>query len=278
MKEARDQKKWISMILLTMIVSIFLWGCVKKPSDVTIASEIDINNASKLDQKIIQLITENYIPYQFKENGITKGIAVEVVKVIFERLGYTVELTLLPWTRALQMVQDGQTDGIFSAYFSVERSAYMDYMKEPLAYDEQYVYTLADSKIVFDGSLDSLEPYRIGVLQDWFYGEDFATRVKDGSLMVETVTDLPINIQKLLDGRIDAIINPQINTSYYLKQLNLQEEIVQQPAPFRKPAGLFLAFTKSRGIDPNLRKSVDEELLKMKADGTYQEIVDRYTK
>lgn len=265
------------MLILVMVFSMAT-GCVKKPEDVTIKPKSKEMVASKLDQKVIQLVTESYIPYGFQENGIIKGLAVDVVNEAFKRQGYSVELQMLPWTRALQMVEDGDTDGIYCAFYSDERAVFMQYMEEPIAYEAQFVYTLKDSPVKFDGTLESLRPYRIGVLQDWFYGEEFAAAVTDGSLNVEKVTELTVNIQKLLDGRIDVLVNPHHSTLYYLKQMGVQDAVIEQPVPFREPSALYLGFTKKRFVDQNLIDAIDAELVKMKADGSYQAIVDRYTR
>lgn len=263
-------------ILMLMTVAVMSLGCVRKPPDVLVKPQSRQLVESKLDKKIIQLVTESYIPYGYEENGLVKGVAVDVVTEAFRRIGYNVELKMLPWTRALQMVEDGDTDGIFCAFYSDERAIFMDYLQEPLAYEAQYCYTLKDSSVVFDGTLDSLKPYRIGVIQDWYYGAAFDEAVKSGDFAVERVTDLSVNIQKLLDGRIDVIVNPRLSTLYYLKQMKIQDRVVEQTVPFREPTALYLGFTKKRFLDPALVRDIDTELAEMKADGTYQRIVDQY--
>lgn len=264
------------LILIAAVAAISL-GCLRKPPDVLVTSQSKPIVASKLDDKIIQLVTDSYIPYGFEENGVLKGVAVDIVQEMFKRRGYTVELQMLPWTRALQMVQDGDADGIFCAFYSDERAVYLDYMQEPLAYEAMYCYSLKNSSVRFDGTLESLGPYRVGVIQDWFYGEPFEQAVKNGDLHVQKVTDLSINIQKLLDGRIDVVLNPRAATQYYLKQMAVQDQIVEQPALFRDPTGLYLGFAKKRLTDQELVREMDAALLEMKKDGTYQKIVDRYT-
>ncbi len=263
-------------ILIVISLAMLSLGCVRKPPDVLVKPQSRQLVESKLDKKIVQLVTESYIPYGYEENGAVKGVAVDVVNEAFRRIGYTVELKMLPWTRSLQMVEDGDTDGIFCAFYSDERAVFMDYLKEPLAYEAQYCYTLKDSPVAFDGTLESLKPYRIGVIQDWYYGDAFDEALKNGAFHVESVTDLSINIQKLLDGRIDVIVNPRLSTLYYLKQMKIQDRVVEQAVPFREPTALYLGFTKKRLVDPALRRDLEAELAEMKADGTYQEIVDQY--
>lgn len=263
----------LSGLLLALLLSA---GCVRKPEDVLVRSKSKEIVASRLDEKVLMLATDNYIPYSFEENEEVRGIGVELVREGLRRLGYTAELSVLPWTRALQMTQDGDVDGIFCAFYSEDRAVYLQYLKEPLAYEAQMLYALPGNNIAFDGTVASLKPYRIGILQDYYYGEAFEAAVEAGELQVERVTDIPTNIHKLQEGRIDVMVDHRYSMRYYLKRLGVTEEITELPVPFREPAPLYLAFTKKRFIDPSLIEALDQALRDMKKDGTYEEIVDAY--
>ncbi len=263
----------LSGLLLALLLSA---GCVRKPEDVLVRSKSKEIVASRLDEKVLMLATENYIPYSFEENGEVRGIGVELVREGLRRLGYTAELSVLPWTRALQMTQDGDVDGIFCAFYSEDRAVYLKYMEEPLAYEAQMLYALPGNPVAFDGTMASLKPYRIGILQDYYYGEAFEAAVEAGELKVERVTDIPTNIHKLLEGRIDVMVDHRYSMGYYLKRLGVTDEIAELPVPFREPAPLYLAFTKKRFIDRSLIEALDQAIRDMKKDGTYEEIVDSY--
>ena len=276
-KRFTSARNGIGILFVISSVLLIASGCVTRPENVLIESQPKQMVESKLEQKIVQLVTESYIPYAFEENHQIKGLAVDVVTEAFRRQGYAVELKMLPWTRALQMVQDGDADGIFCAYYSEEREKYLHYLEEPLAYEAQFVYTLKNSPVEFDGTLKSLEPYRLGMLQDYYFGPEFEEARKNGLIRVEEVTDLPTNIQKLLERRIDAMVDHHLSTLYYLKNMAVQDQIIEQPTPLREPEGLYLCFSRKREIDPALMESIDQELVKMKEDGSCQAILDKYT-
>lgn len=219
----------LSGLLLALLLSA---GCVRKPEDVLVRSKSKEIVASRLDEKVLMLATDNYIPYSFEENEEVRGIGVELVREGLRRLGYTAELSVLPWTRALQMTQDGDVDGIFCAFYSEDRAVYLQYLKEPLAYEAQMLYALPGNNIAFDGTVASLKPYRIGILQDYYYGEAFEAAVEAGELQVERVTDIPTNIHKLQEGRIDVMVDHRYSMRYYLKRLGVTEEITELPVPF----------------------------------------------
>lgn len=276
MNQVKPNKWYWKGTALALSFTLLMTGCIQKPKDVLLPSEpISIQQGG--DSKPLLLVTENYVPFQYEEEGRLKGIAVDLVTEMYRRLDYPVQVEIRPWTRALRMMQDGEADGIFSAYYSEERGHYMRYMTLPLAYDEQYVYSLKQAVIPFDGTLEGLKPYRIGVLKDWYYGDAFETAVKRGELAVETVTDMQINIQKLIDGKIDVIINPQINMKYYLREMGYLDHITEHSIPFREPAGLYLAISSKMTNSETHLKALDAVLSEMQSDGTYQMILNAYT-
>lgn len=259
-----------------LLAALLSAGCVQKPADILIKPQSKPITGSRMDEKVIQLVTENYVPYSFEENGHIRGIAVDMVNEACSRIGYTADTQVRPWTRALQMAEDGDVDGIFCAFYSDERAVFLQYMEEPLVYESQMLYALPGHSVRFDGTMASLKDSRVGILQDYFYGEAFEDAVMEHQLTVERVTDIPTNILKLLDGRIDVMVDHRFSIRYYLKKMAVTAEVVELPVPFREPAPLYLAFVKKRFIDADLIAALNAELIKMKQDGTYDRIVSEY--
>lgn len=267
---------WPLFFVLFFFTLFLLSSCIKKPENRVI--ETPANGSDGSVANTIQLVTDSYIPYSFEENGVIKGIAVDVYKELFQRIGFQVNLKVVPWTRVLEMAKDGETDGIFIAFYVEERALYLEYSKEPLVYETSYIYTRKGSPVIFNGDIHSLEPYQIGAIQDYYMGDSFEQAEKAGLLKVDRIAELSVNIQKLLDGKIDAMADYEYSTMYYLKQMDVSDKIVQQPAPLTPPTPMYLAFSKKRLPDPDLIRRIDEELVKMKSDGSYQRIMDNYLK
>lgn len=267
----------VVLMSLPILLAIVISGCIRRPADILIADE-----ASKIEEVdgkvVINLVTEDYPPYGFIENGELTGIAVELVKELFKRVDVPVEINLLPWTRALKMAELGEADGIFTTFFSAERAEYLQYVKEPLAFEAQYIYYRASDKLDLGDSITSLSKYKIGIVQDYFLGDVFEKAKAEGVLRVEENTDLETNIQKLLDGKIDIMIDHHYSTMYRLKRLGLLEKIKESPKPFRNPESLHLCFSRKGKVEADLIERIQEALVDMKKDGTYQSIVDSYVK
>lgn len=74
------------------------------------------------------VMDENYPPYVFRDGqGELKGITVDQWKLWEERSGVKVEITALPWGEALARMKAGEFDVIDTAFYTLERTQYLDY-------------------------------------------------------------------------------------------------------------------------------------------------------
>ncbi|WP_077600075.1 substrate-binding periplasmic protein [Salinivibrio kushneri] len=80
----------------------------------------------------VRLVTLEYPPYIQTSDGSLDGVAVRVVRQTFSKLGYEVEIEVLPWARALYQVRTGLADGIFTIFKTPEREAFLDYSQQVL--------------------------------------------------------------------------------------------------------------------------------------------------
>jgi len=79
-------------------------------------------NAVVLDNFVI--MTEQYPPYNFEQNGLLKGIATDIMVEMFKRDGSkkTIkDIQLLPWARGYKDVQDKPNTILFAMTRSAER-------------------------------------------------------------------------------------------------------------------------------------------------------------
>lgn len=260
------------LLILAIVVSV---GCMKKPEDKLLPKQAQ-KPVNSVQEKTIHLATDIYIPFEYQENNNVKGISVELVREVFRRMGYAVDIQVYPWARVLRMADSGEVDGVFSAFYSLDRIAYLDYTEEPLTDTVQSIFVMKGSNFQYDGTLESLKSGTIGIIRGYVYGETFGNAVAAGQIKVNAAEDCPGNIQKLVDGRIDGFIENQYSAKYYLKQAGLQDRVEELKPPFRSGEKLYLCFSRKRGVDPALYKAFDAMLKQMKNDGSYQAILKRY--
>ncbi len=150
-----------SIGVFILVVLLCLTACIQKPmedkSDIPAGTDIIEEGKSEDNERIIELVTLQYPPYEYEEDGEVKGIAVDIITEGFTRLGYEVDITLYPWTRALNMVKNGDADGIFTAYKTEERLTFADYSNEILIQQSVSLFVTKGSNIQFDGDLNNVK-------------------------------------------------------------------------------------------------------------------------
>lgn len=220
----------------------------------------------------LKLVTLQYPPYEYEENNEIKGVAVEIVKEVFRRMGQPVNIKLLPWVRAVAMVENGLADGFFTVYKTPEREVFAHYSKEVLIMQVISFFVKEDSLITFNGDLKKLRKYKIGVVRGVSYGEKFDNAVKDKILTdIEDVTIGEQNFYKLISSRIDIIVSNKFGAIHIIDRLNMRGEI-KELDPIVQTVPSYIAFSRKKGL-VSLRDKFDKTLRDMKNDGTYDEII-----
>lgn len=148
----------------------------------------------------IQMLTENYPPLNYMEDGKIIGIGPDQVKLIMERakLDYTIEM--MPWARAYWRAQTQSNTCIFNTAHSPERSPKFKWV-EPLIMAHAFLIAKAGSNI-HPKTLQEAWKYSVGTQRDDMT-EDLLR--KDGFPKIDIAANFDLQLKKLLAGRIDLI-------------------------------------------------------------------------
>lgn len=225
--------------------------------------------------RTLDLVTLQYPPYEYEENGQVKGIAVDVVDEVFRRMDQPIQIRLLPWARAIKLIEAGKADAVFTAYKNPTREIFADYSKEVLMPQIVSLFVRNESSIEFTGDLSSLNGYIFGMVRKISYGQIFDTAVKSGVIRyIDYANTGEVNIQKLLNGRFDILVSNKYGALHILKKTNNLAKVKElQPALESVPS--YIAFSKKRNLS-KFRDRFDRVLANMKADGTYRKILSSH--
>ena len=210
-------------------------------------------------------------PYEMQtDDGNFEGIDVEVADAIAAKLGLELVVDDMAFNAALTAVQTGQSDiAMAGITITDERKEVMDF-SDSYATGVQVVIVKEDSAIQ---SIDDLANaamigcqadttgyiYASDTPENGGYGEDHVTAYDTGALAV----------MALVNGQIDAVIidnepaKAYVNANEGLKLLE-GEWVVEDYA---------IGFAKGNDA---LREAVNNAVAELKADGTFQKIVDKY--
>jgi polar amino acid transport system substrate-binding protein len=129
------------------------------------------------------------------------GFLIEVTREAFRKVGYTVQVEFMPWSRALATVTGGGADALLGAYYSPEREKHMLY-SDSIGESDIVFFKLAESPITY-ASLRDLAPYTVGTIRGAAYTPEFD---QAAYIRKEAVADFDTNIRKLLLKRIPLIV------------------------------------------------------------------------
>ncbi len=211
-------------------------------------------------------VTFQYPPLAYENADHTPGgIFVDMLSGIMHRLGHQVRVEVLPWTRALDMVRQGEADAIFTAYKNRERETFLDYPEQVLFPQAVYFYKKQASPATFDGNLAALRQKRIGVVSTISYGNVF-DNLKPG-LSLEKASRLEHNFTKLILGRIDLLPSDNIVAENVIRQMGIGSQVTRIPVQVDSVPS-YIAFSKKRGLT-QLITGIDREIKQMKETGQY---------
>lgn len=197
------------------------------------------------------------------------GFLVAVTQRAFERVGYQVSISYVPWARALRMVMTGEAEALLGAYHTAERAEHMAYTN-PIGRAEVVLFALKDRGIRYQ-SLEDLRPYRLGTIIGATYTAEFDAA---DFLVKEPVSDFRLNLRKLLLGRVDLMVEKRSVVEHALATRFAGDaaRIVALDRPL-KSALFFNAF--SRAVPGHERRVADFNagLQAITADGTLAAIV-----
>ena len=123
-------------------------------------------------KKEITFVYEDYPPYEYSSGNSLEGISATKVKRICHKLGYSPRFVFAPWARALNLVKNGEVDGIFSLNRTVDREMYMTFSTRPIAWSEERLISIKN-RIKPITHFEQLKPHTIGVVASYTYGKAF---------------------------------------------------------------------------------------------------------
>ncbi len=169
------------------------------------------------------LVDDAYKPFSYEEEGIAKGMYVEILRTAFTRMDkYKVSLKPVPWKRGKKIMEEGKGFGLTPAFFHGHDWPYLYPYSLPF-YTEKII-AVCDKKVLEKPRPNWPEDFiglRIGNVAgfDGWGGEAFRRLVKNGKIAYEEAKGSNLNIVKLGKGRVDCIMMEEKAFDYQFKRL-----------------------------------------------------------
>lgn len=271
---ASDLNAMIKSISALVLLAV-AWS-LPTQADTTLAREF-----RPIKGEALQLRTLENPPLAFTdEDGEITGILVDSIREAIRRTGHDVEFKIYPWKRVLQQVAKGHADGAFNAGKNEERQVWSRYHDSVLI-DETYVF-FSKEPMALSRKLEEAPNLRVGIQLGYYYGERFDQMLEDPPFQsLEVSQTIPRNLKLLNADRTHVFIGDLLPTMHYIKELGLQDDIhVVRNKETGHPlvvstSPTYVAFSKLR-VDPAYVETFNRALESVKADGTFDAILDNY--
>lgn len=220
----------------------------------------------------IRIVTSEFAPFNYLENGEPKGFCTEIVQAVLKELDLAVPITTLPWARAYQLALRQENTLIYTIARTPEREALFQWVGI-LVIGESYLFALKSRGIRL-GSLDQARPYRIGVARNGIRARFLQSK---GILDLDQVVNSRMNAVKLLNQRIDLWAEDELAAAHTIRQLGYEPDDILSKA-FHLDLGMtpkgFLAF--SLKTDPGLVSAFSETLEGLVKSKVYENLKKKY--
>lgn len=161
----------------------------------------------------IRILTEEYPPYNFTENGKITGFSTEVVNAVLKEIKLQGDIQSMPWARAYETAQSTAGTLIYSIGRTTARDQLFKWVGV-IAPADFYLFSLRGKNLKLD-QLDDAKKYQIGTVNE-DVGEQFL--VSKGFVIgknLQSSVKYEFNYEKLKLGRVDLWIMGEL-TAYHL--------------------------------------------------------------
>ncbi len=228
------------------------------------------------------LVTLESPPAEYSVNGNSTGRNVEVAQECFKRMGYHSVVKIIPWKRALIMVEKGTADAIIDAAYTKERAAYLFYPDEEIYIEQWFAFKRQDDPHTLDQGLANANQYTVGLSRGFEYGGLIQEAINSSRFKhIDRVVDNRMNIRKLIGDRFDMFIGVKLTILNLSKQMGVQDQIsvvnqTETGAPYLLSSSkTYVAFSKMT-MTREITSLFSSTLKSMKQGGTVRRIEKKY--
>ncbi len=222
------------------------------------------------------LMTGNEYPPFADQDLPEGGMATDIVRTAFKRMGFAPDIVFRPWKRGMVEALNGDYLATFPWAHSDEREKGFHFTQQLYSF-HQYFFTNATSEIS-GSTAEDLQGARLclpigyttATLEDW---------MSEGVITLVRPPTMPACFQMLASDRADVIrVNDLIGWSTVDSLFDDRSDFrVVDGGPVRTSTQ-FAMFSRKHPLTPEIMPKFEVELEKMKSDGTLFAIMENHLK
>jgi len=211
------------------------------------------------DDKLIRLSSLEWPPYS-GANLPGQGATIAVVRAALAAVGYSLEVTFYPWSRAVHVAEDPSSGfaGYFPEYHS-EAVALSFRYSDPIGFGPLGFAQPTGAAITWKRLAD-LDRYVIGTVKDYVNTSEFDALVAGGILNVSEALNDTSNLMKVAYHRIDMAVIDENVLNYLVSHdsdLRMVADDLEFNSTLLENKSLYVCFN---GANDHLTKVLNEGL------------------
>lgn len=227
--------------------------------------------SSAVKAQLYQVVTEEWAPYNYRENGRLTGMSTEIVQAIMALTGDRFEITMLPSMRASHVLRTRPRMIMYSMFRTPEREALYKWVG-PVVEESIHAYQRSGMPQI-DSLAQLRRAERITTRSDGLIPDTL--QAMGLSNLDKSATDNLQLYRMLTAGRTDIIVgDTDAGVAYYSRQLNMPVGTLRRIPVELYRASLYIAF--SLDCDDSLVDDWRHALEQLRATGELERIQQRY--
>lgn len=233
---------------------------------------------SVVSSETVTIVADEWPPFNSIPNSSEEGFLVDVARAVFEPKGITISYKLMPWRRAVEMTRAGQYNGLIGA--SKTDAPDFIFPSEELSRNVISFYVRKGSTWRFHDRKD-IENVSIGIIdgydyRKWFLDYISLNRGTPDKIQIMTGNEpLRRNILKLLDKRVDAIVDNEAVILYVARKMGVHDQIIPAGRD-HEPAYIYIAFSPKREDSKRYAEILSNGIMRLRKSGQLTRILSQY--
>ncbi len=223
----------------------------------------------------IRVVTEDWSPYNYTEDGEIKGMATEVVRAVLDRAGLDYTIETLPWARAYKLAQTEPDVLIYSILKLPNRAPLFKWIQLRGLSIDMYLFRPKYRNDINLGCLEEAKAYKVGVTRETSTHHFLLAKGFKAGVNLFPVNCEQFNALKSQPHtkRIDLTTGNSISLARELKVAGLPPDYwVRQVLLFKKDLYMAFSLSTSDATVERVRTAFEE----VRAQGTLDAVVNRY--
>jgi polar amino acid transport system substrate-binding protein len=221
--------------------------------------------------KRLTIITEEWPPFNYTENGVIKGFSMEIINYLMKELKVNYQVQIFSTARIMDILKKERNVMFFTMLRIPERETQFKWIG-PIGEDAIYFYKKRENPL----KIKSLEEAKkVKSIACRHIGLVYSTLIKAGFTNLDTTSNSVGIYMKVVSGRCElGIGETPLGVKYWLKKQNISSDTLEQIPIKVIDSQLYIVCSKD--VSDKEISLWQNALDKMKSSGDYKRLYQKY--